>query len=157
MITLRFVSHPGIFTWACKFAQYGFPYTHVELVMDDGRLLGAMGDGVKARPQGYDSGRFLQEKFLTIKMTADQETVFTFFLNQQIGKPYDRLAVTAFFVGRDWQEPDSWDCSELIASGLASCGVFPQHLAVSFSRITVRDVFLLTSTLTALASGGADG
>lgn len=156
MITLRFVSHPGIFTWACRIAQYGFPYTHVEVVLDDGRLLGAMGDGVKARPKGYDAGRFLNETFLTVSMTVEQEAVFLAFLNQQIGKPYDRWAVMAFFVGRDWQEPDSWDCSEMAAAALAACRKFPQHLAVSFSRVTVRDVFLLVSTSTALSSGGTD-
>ncbi len=156
MITLRFVSHPGIFNWACIKAQYGFQYTHVEAQMDDGSFLGAMRDGVKARPKGYEAGKYLDETYLTLRMTDEQKAIFVAFLNRQIGKPYDYLAVTAFFVGRDWQETDSWDCSELIASGLAACGVFPQHLAVSFSRITVRDVFLLASTLTALSSGVAD-
>lgn len=148
MLRLRFVSHPGIFNWACQIAQYGFWPTHVDAVMPDGTAIGAMSDGVKVRPAGYDAGNFTREMFVDLNVPYEKEQFFYAFLRSQIGKPYDIWAIIQFYNprrGRDWQERDSWFCSELIAAGLAACSLFPQHLAVSFSRITPRDLLLLTS------------
>lgn len=149
MITLRFVSHPGIFDWAAKIAQYGFWCTHCEAVMPDGALLGAISDGVKARPPGYDAGHFSQEMFLDVHATPDQENIFYAFLESQIGKPYDTWAVISFFwPSRDWQEFDHWECSELLGTAFGECGILPKQMAVKFSRITPRDLLLLISTRT---------
>lgn len=149
MITLRFVSHPGMFNWACTIAQYGFWGTHVEAVMPDGTYLGAITDGVKARDPGYDAGNFKREVFLEVKATADQEDIFYAFIESQIGKPYDLWAILAYFwPSRDWQSFDSWYCSELLGTGLAECGILPKEMAVKFSRVTVRDLLLMVSTRT---------
>lgn len=147
MITLRFVSHPGIFNWACTIAQYGFWSTHCEAVTSDGMLIGAISDGVKARPWGYDTGLVKQELFLDVKATPEQEEIFYAFVESQIGKPYDTWAILAYFwPSRDWQSFDSWYCSELLGTGLAECGILPKEMAVKFSRVTVRDLLLLVST-----------
>ena len=149
MITLRFVSHPGIFNWACSIAQYGFWSTHCEAVMPDGRYLGAISDGVKVRSQSYDAGHFSKEMFLEVRATPDQEAIFYAFIESQIGKPYDLWAILAYFYpSRDWQSFDAWYCSELLATGLAECGILPKEMAVKFSRVTVRDLLLLVSTRT---------
>lgn len=149
MITLRFVSHPGIFNWACTIAQYGFWSTHCEAVTSDGLFIGAISDGVKARPWGYDTGLFSQELFLEIKATHEQEEIFYAFVESQIGKPYDLWAILAYFwPSRDWQSFDSWYCSELLGTALAECGILPKEMAVKFSRVTVRDLLLLISTRT---------
>lgn len=42
------------------------------------------------------------------------------FLERQIGKPYDWSAVWTWFGSRDWQEPDCWFCSELVAAACAA-------------------------------------
>jgi hypothetical protein len=149
MITLRFVSHPGLFNWACTIAQYGFWSTHCEAVMPDGTYLGAISDGVKARNPGYDKGNFGQELFVEVRATPDQEEIFYAFVESQIGKPYDLWAILAYFwPSRDWQSFDSWHCSELLGTGLAECGILPKEMAVKFSRITPRDLLLLVSTRT---------
>jgi len=149
MITLRFVSHPGIFNWACSIAQYGFWSTHCEAVMPDGRYLGAISDGVKVRSQSYDAGHFSKEMFLEVRATPEQEAIFYAFIESQIGKPYDTWAILAYFYpSRDWQSFDAWYCSELLATGLAECGILPKEMAVKFSRVTVRDLLLLVSTRT---------
>jgi len=151
MITLRFVSHTGIFNWACTIAQYGFWATHVEAVMPDGTYLGAISDGVKARSPRYDKGSVKNEIFLDIKATADQKEIFYAFIESQIGKPYDTWAILAYFYpSRDWQSFDAWYCSELLGTGLAECGLLPKEMAVKFSRVTVRDLLLLISTRTGL-------
>lgn len=152
MITLRFVAHSGVFNWACQIAQYGFWGTHCEAVMPNGTYLGAISDGVKARPWDYDIGGFKKEIFLKVKTTADQEDIFYAFVESQIGKPYDLWAILSYFYpSRDWQSFEAWYCSELIATGLAECGILPKEMAVKFSRITPRDLLLLISTRTEAA------
>lgn len=149
MITLRFVSHTGIVNRAFTVAQYGFWATHVEAVMMDGRYLGAISDGVKARSPDYDAGTVKRGLFLEVKCTADQEEIFYAFIESQIGKPYDMWAILAYFYpSRDWQSFDAWYCSELLATGLAECGILPKEMAVKFSRVTPRDLLLLVSTRT---------
>ncbi len=152
MITARFASHPGIFNGMCRWAQYGAWPTHCETVLSDGQRLGSWfhQGGVRIRPANYEAseGGFTKELWVHLKATPAQEEAFYAFLHAQIGKPYDWKAIVGFVIsGRDWQEPDSWDCSELFASALAACGLLPQHMAVKFSRVTVRDVMLLTSMI----------
>lgn len=149
MIRIRFVSHPGIFNWACRIAQYGFWCTHCEAVMPDSALLGAISDGVKARAPDYDASQFSRELFLDVKASSEQEEIFYAFLVSQIGKPYDTWAIISYFYpSRDWQEFDAWYCSELLGAALAECGILPKEMAVKFSRVTPRDLLLLISTRT---------
>ena len=117
--------------------------------MPDGTFLGAISDGVKVRSQSYDAGHFSKEMFLEVRATPDQEAIFYAFIESQIGKPYDTWAILAYFYpSRDWQSFDAWYCSELLATGLAECGILPKEMAVKFSRVTVRDLLLLVSTRT---------
>lgn len=168
-VTLRFVAHRGIFNWACSMlAQNGFPFTHVEYIRPalppsdkypDGRnacYIGSMGDGgVMARDQYYDvdgfsdAPNFLREMFVDVEVTPDQAAIFEAFLESQVGKPYDYLAVLAFFwPSRDWEEFDHWDCAELIGAALGECGLLPREMAVKFSRLTVLGVYLLVTSRT---------
>src|SRR3954467_6522501 len=114
MITLRFVSHPGPFDLLVKAAQLGYWATHIDALLPDGRFISSrFWDGVQIRPEDYDAGKFTREQWIRIVTTKDEETRFYDFLNGQVGKPYDALAIVAFLAGRDWQAPDSWFCSEL--------------------------------------------
>ena len=147
-VTIRFVAHPGPFNALVRFAQYGLWPSHTEVLMPDGRLLGSrFWGGVKSRARDYDAGGFERELYVTIKATEDQAEILYDFLRDQIGKPYDALAILAFLNGRDWQAPDSWFCSELVAAGLSECGLFPKTLACGFNRITPRDLLLLVCAL----------
>lgn len=160
MIRLRFAAHPGPFTVAVQLAQYGFWPSHCEAVLSNGYRLGSwfLKDGVSIQAANYDAGGFDREMFVNLTASDTQGTTFYQFLREQCGKPYDWRAIISFYSkrsGRDWQADDSWFCSELIAAGLAACGLFPQHLAVKFSRITPRDLMLLTSAFVE-ANGGAN-
>ena len=140
MITLRFVYHPSIFSWLCsRLAQGDFQYTHVEFKRpSDGYYIGAMGDGVKARPPDYDKGQFTQELFVNMVCTDDQALIYEAFMESQIGKPYDYWAVLAFFwPSRDWQEFGHWDCAELIGTGFGEIEMLLRKFVVKFSRLTV--------------------
>lgn len=160
MIKLRFVSHPGLFNWACKIAQYGAPWTHCDAATPEGTYIGALLlGGVQERKFGYDSGQFDQEIFVNLKSTANQESAFFAFLRSQIGKPYDPISILYFFglfSNRNWHDPSAWNCSEFIAEGLEACGLLPENEVIPSCRITPRDLFWLTSTMTVMAIGGAE-
>lgn len=119
--------------------------------MPDGRYLGAISDGVKARDPSYDKAEFKKEAFINVEATAEQEDIFYAFVESQIGKPYDLWAILAYFYpSRDWQSFDAWHCSELLGTGLAECKILPKEMAVKFSRVTPRDLMLMISTRTEL-------
>jgi hypothetical protein len=147
MITLRFVTTRGdAISDGIRRFEYGYWATHVEALMPDGALLGAHADGgVLARNHDYDKGQFTQEEYVTIRATADETDSFHTFLRAQVGKPYDFFGVAGIALGRIWQDPGKWFCSELIAAALCHCGVFPPHLATEFNHITPRDVLLIVS------------
>src|SRR5579859_783993 len=124
MIRIRFVTGNDPISDAIRRAEYGFWATHAEAVLPDGSLLGAHAEGgVLLRPQGYDKGSFTRDMIVEIPSDQVQTDIFHAWLRSQLGKPYDFDAIAAFaaspFAGeRNWQSPDSWYCSELVAAAL---------------------------------------
>lgn len=143
MIRLRFAARPFLPRrprtwidaaegWAIRRWTLG-DISHVDIVMPDGRLLGARADGVSLRLPGY--APFRNVVIAEIPASAEQESAFYAFVLAQLGKPYDNLALIAFVFNRDWQREDRWTCSELPARGLEVAGVLPE-LYVPSSRVT---------------------
>jgi len=60
----------------------------------------------------------------------------------QIGKPYDYAAIVGLGLHRDWQEDDSWFCSELIAWA-AEQAHSPLFRSESVRRITPEHLWML--------------
>ena len=151
-VTVRFVSHPGLFTKLCRFAQNGFWATHCEAIMPDKRRLSAwfLKGGVRILPADYDAGEFDREQFVTLSLTGPQASAFFNFLYDQVGKPYDWRSIVAFYAQwfrPSWQEDDAWFCDELLAGALVAAGVFPQKMASERNRITVFDFYLVSGML----------
>lgn len=158
MIRLRFVRHPGIFSTLVEYAQFGFPQTHCEAILPEAlapKFLSAPGavisswykGGTQIKPIGYDAGEVSHELFFDIKATKEQADAFYGFLIDNLGKPYDALAIVAFAAGRDWQCPDSWFCGEYEAAGLVAAGLFPQIMAARLNKVTVKDLALICAGL----------
>lgn len=61
------------------------------------------------------------------------------FLAEQIGKRYDWTAVLGLGVHRDWQDDDSWFCSELVATAFAR--VKAPLVNKRFGRVTPQDCY----------------
>ena len=59
-------------------------------------------------------------------------------MTTQVGKPYDKLAIVAFAVNRDWRSPDAWFCDELVAAGLEHAQEV-RKLAPCLNRLDVCD------------------
>lgn len=133
------------------------PYAHVDTVLADGSLLGARDDvmmgvpaGVQVRPAGY--ARFTRT--LTVELPADeaQTQAYLNFVQSQVGKPYDMLAIAAFALDRKWRTDGSWFCSELVAAGLEKSGVLKWRLPDAVSRIDPGSLLVVCGVLTDLSA-----
>jgi hypothetical protein len=143
-ITLQFVtcSDPG--SWAIRTFQRGW-FSHVDSVMDDGRLLGArLEGGVQIRPPNYE--KFSRVERVVISVPYYKQRAYWDFLKAQVGKPYDKLAIVAFAVNRGWRSPDAWFCDELVAAGLEQAEVV-RKMAPCVNRLDVRDLYLVVSAI----------
>lgn len=120
-------------------------YSHVDIVMPSGTLLGARSDGgVQIRQPNY--APFTTTKRVMFGGGKDWDDAFYTFLMEQIGKPYDTWAVAGLALDRDWRHPDKWFCSELAAAALEQ-GHFILPLSTGFSFISPRDIELIASIL----------
>lgn len=125
-------------------------FSHVDCVLPDGRLLGARSDkiagpaGVQIRPAGYEDWKTRVQ--FSIQTNAHQEKRFYDFLNLQVGKPYDPLAIWGFVFGRAWRDTDAWICSELQCAALEEAKIV-KPLYLASNRITPNAFALLLSAL----------
>jgi hypothetical protein len=149
MIQLQFSSAPDLGSRLIQLYQRGWP-SHVDAVRADGMLLGARADalagcpaGVQLRPPNYK--KFSRVEIISLPCSAQVEATFWDFLNAQLGKPYDKKAILAFIVQRDWRELDTWFCSELIFMGLEESRFFPQRVLTPANEVTPRDAMFALS------------
>lgn len=60
----------------------------------------------------------------------------------QVGKPYDVTALLGLLVHRDWQEDDSWFCSELVSTSFDKAG-YPLFRQESVNRVTPQHLWMI--------------
>lgn len=130
------------------------PFSHVDAILEDGRLLGARSDKVGGRPAGVqirppNYAKFSRRMVMTNSVTNLQADVFYRFLFAQVGKPYDYEAIWAFAFARNWRETDSWICSELQAAAAEAASIVPK-LYMAANKITP-----VTAAMIFSAIGGA--
>lgn len=127
------------------------PFSHTDIILPDGNLLGARSDrvvgkppGVQIRPPGY--AKFAARVIFTLQCTDAQAGAFYDFLHKQIGKPYDKWTILGFVTGRNWRQDNAWICSELVVRAaeiatiipyvyLAANKISPGAAALAFSAI----------------------
>lgn len=113
-------------------------YSHVDFLMPDGKLLGALPHGGVQIRKPY---RVTNKLILSINVTDSQHKDITNALLSQINKPYDFAGVLGFAFNRDWEETDKWFCSELIMYGFKQGGINLLRTN-TISRITPKDILL---------------
>lgn len=135
-IKLFYADNPGItsklirlFTWS--------EWSHVAIVDGDVIIEATGGKGVIATPllqAQQDAKLWRLEEYPCLDADAIIAAA-----RSQIGKPYDRTAILGILFSRDWQEDDSWFCSELVAYSFQKGGrklfrrdtlnrITPEHL-----------------------------
>ena len=63
----------------------------------------------------------------------------------QVGKPYDLTALFGLLAHRDWQEPDRWFCSELVAWSFQQGGS-PLFRPDAMHRVTPQHLWMLPAS-----------
>ena len=132
------------------------PFSHVDMVMKDGTLLGASNDphapfvhgnprGVATRPPDYQPFAYRRQMILATNRADDIRRMAI----TQLGKGYDNSAMWRFiddqFPGaRDWRLNENWFCSELIVWAMET-GHFwgPKSLHWPKNRCTPTDLLLM--------------
>ena len=149
-IRLQFSGCRDIASRAIMWFTHG-QFSHVDVVLPSGELLGARNDsvggkppGVQVRPRGYT--QFSKRVIMELTPTLAQEKSFYDFLMRQVGKPYDHAAIWGFLVNRDWRERDSWICSELIAATLEESSIIARLYALA-STVDPVDLSLIFSAI----------
>ncbi len=150
-ITLQLSTENGIVsevirTWTRAWCS------HVDIIMPDGMLLGARSEavelgegrfipaGVQKRPVGY--APFTKTEHLVFDAGPICAKQFYAFLEAQIGKPYDKVAIAGLVLDRDWRNPDRWFCSELAMAALETAGLL-HPISSSVNFISPRDLLIL--------------
>jgi hypothetical protein len=152
-VQLQFVRGADLGAKLIEWFSHNGDWSHVDVVWPDGRLFGARSDqvggarpGVQFRDPSYIGTNRTQR--VSIPLMAAEEKKFYDWLLAQEGKPYDIEGILSFVSGRDWQEPDSWFCSEMACAALVECSYFPHPLAAPSNKITPPDLLLLISVQT---------
>ncbi len=153
MITLRFTGGLGAVGQLIQLATWSW-CSHVDIELHPQWLLGALpGDGVVMRAP-EETARV--ERYSIGGLSAADERAVLRFAEAQLGKPYDWPGVLGWGLRqRNWQQDDSWFCSELVAWAFLQAG-HPLLRAEDAWRITPRDLLLspYLIPLEATADGG---
>jgi hypothetical protein len=150
VITLQFVRGTALDSKLIEWFGGGSRFSHVDIVLPDGMLLGSRSDvvggasaGVQIRNPDYVGTQTVLR--ISLPQTTVLEEHFYRWARSQIGKGYDKTAIIGFVVGRSWQDPDSWFCSEYIAEDLVQVRYFPTAPTSPTNRITPDALLLLLS------------
>lgn len=139
MIQLLFSrsNHPG--SWLIRTVSWS-EWSHVEVVLPDGRLLGASaphGVGLSTLDERMDLA-----SHVAIMTFPGDFSAAAAWGETQIGKPYDWLGVAGLGLHRDWEAEDSWWCSEFAAEFLKQGGYEPYRADV-INRLTPQHIFMI--------------
>jgi hypothetical protein len=138
------------------------PFSHVDLVLEDGNLLGASYNprapivygnplGVAVRPPDYQV--FAVRKRAVIETTPEKAAAFTQFCMDQVGKPFDREALKlsrflgAKFDNRDWRDLGQWYCAECMARATEVSKLLDRAIVSLKSFITAADYLLIINQM----------
>ena len=137
-VTIRFSTQDTFFSKLIRLFTWS-NWSHVELVLD-GRTFGARAEG---GVQWRDAEELPYHKYIDFVMKVPDE--FMGILTSQEGKEYDFVALAGGVIRRDWQDPNKWFCSELIAWALEQAGVI---CVQKLNRVSPRELCLILHNLT---------
>jgi hypothetical protein len=157
MIRLRLRASNAFESWGiARLLRTPGAYSHVDIVLPDGRLLGAhIVPGVDADGEPVKSGVAIREPdygpvVRTMDLLYPASSVKTRHFHveayRQTGKPFDWTALVYFLspyrVRRRWQETEGYFCSELVADLFKTCEVHGLNSDFDQESITPRDLLV---------------
>lgn len=136
-IKVIFARSPKPFSLAIRLFTWSH-WSHVAVIMPDEKTVieAVGGKGVVETHINEFKRRYVEYKSCHLPVMDRREAYRT--LRRELGKPYDMTAIYSMVFRRNWQETDSWFCSELVAH---ASGLFRQE---STKRITPEDLWRIT-------------
>lgn len=136
-IKVIFARSPKPFSLAIRLFTWSH-WSHVAVIMPDGKTVieARGGEGVVETHINEFKRRYVEYKSCRLPVMDRQEAFRE--LRKELGKPYDMTAIYSMVFRRNWQETDSWFCSELVAH---ASGLFRQDYV---KRITPEDLWRIT-------------
>ena len=132
---LIFSRRPTIPSWAIRAVTWS-RWSHVAAVIGNEAFEARAATGVRRITYADAIGGVGSYEAARVRCN---DTAARAFLRDQIGKPYDWTATIGVWMHRDWQEPDSWFCSELVAAAALAGGVLIVRKPTN--RITPEDIY----------------
>lgn len=135
-IQLLFSTTDHLFSSLIRAATWS-RWSHVSLVAGPHVIEAVALGGVRQVSKAYAISRAAE--YCLVDLPARDPQAIIDVARSQLGKPYDWTAIAGLGLHRDWQEEDSWFCSELVAWAATEAGetwfrcdalrrVTPQHL-----------------------------
>lgn len=115
-------------------------WSHVALLLDDGTAIEAVWPKVRRVPAEEIIKNHSSYAIVDFQGFDDQKIIDA--AMSQLGKPYDITALFGLLAHRDWQETDSWFCSELLSWSFAKGGK-PLFREEDIHRITPQNLWML--------------
>lgn len=136
-VTLFFSKSSSFYSKLIRFLTWS-NYSHVGFVLEDGFILDSdfMSNGVKVRT--FEELKITEYEIYTKECPTVSRTALDFACSQ-VDKPYDWTALFGFFIRRNWQENDSWFCSELVAWACDKAGT--PLVDKELWRVTPQDIY----------------
>ncbi|TCP13774.1 permuted papain-like amidase YaeF/Yiix C92 family enzyme [Crenobacter luteus] len=147
VVQLIFTATPGPISWLIR-ARAGGPFSHVALVDGEHVVEAVAGKGVVRRTLAEALAGVSRWALMTVPHASPEEVLAA--ARSQLGRPYDWSGIAGVGVDRDWQEPDSWFCSELVAWAFEQAGT-PLVRADAVSRVTPQNLWVLPHPVTLTA------
>lgn len=116
-------------------------WSHVALVAGPHVIEAVALGGVRQVSKAYAIQR--ASAYCLVDLPARNAQAIIDAARSQIGKPYDWTAVAGLGLHRDWQEDDSWFCSELVAWAADQAGE-PWFRPEALRRITPQHLWMLS-------------
>jgi hypothetical protein len=131
------------------------PFSHVDILLKDGTLLGASNSpdapfihgnpcGVAQRPFDYQPFAYRRQMYIATERADDIRRIAT----TQLGKSFDNSALKDFmsdsFPGhRDWRLTDSWFCAELVMWAMEAGYMWDGALPWPRNRVSPTDILMM--------------
>lgn len=138
-VAVLFSTTSNPFSWLIRMMTWS-RWSHVSIVDGDTIIQAHALHGVvrSSLAEAIDTAKRVE----LVRLPARDPAAVIAAAASQIGKPYDWTALLAFILRRDWQEDDSWFCSELVAWAFHRGGS-PLFRADRISRVTPEHIAML--------------